>query len=68
MFEFRIENHKAFGPLTQNGMQLDKDKKYCVHIFGYFNKKICSYYHSKEQLCGKFQFWSTKACICTSTS
>ena len=26
MFEFGIENHKIFGSLTQNGLQLDKEK------------------------------------------
>ena len=28
MFEFCIENHEVFGSLTQNWLQLDKDKIY----------------------------------------
>ena len=41
---------------------------YCVHIFDICSQQISSYYHSKGQLCGMFQFWSAKVCICTSIS
>ena len=35
MFDFCIKNQEVFESLTQNCLQLEKDKKYRVHIFGY---------------------------------
>ena len=55
MSEFCIENHEVFGSLTQNCLQLDKDKSTVYTSSVVFDQQICSYYHSKEQLSEKFK-------------
>ena len=66
--QFCIENHEVFGSLTQKCLQLDKDKSTVSTFEVILINKNAVYYHSKEQLCEKFQLWSAKVRICKSVS